>query len=211
MSGMIASCRVKVNSAGDWQILPPAGQITQIGDATTTAWGLVADDDLMVTGNAEVGGGMYIRGQSWLLGELGLKQGLQIYSGGGGVLSKAYVMEEVTIPVGQGAGGVLSSADLCPANSVLLGIAGRVNQAPGGGASLLNVGRAGNIDEFADDIAVALGTQFTSPTDGDGDNPGPVFNAADTKMTLTTDANVTGTDMKVRIVVFYVELIAPTS
>jgi hypothetical protein len=135
---------------------------------------------------------------------------------GGGKASycniKATAIEEVTIPVGQGAGGVATAGNLAPANSLIFGAAVRVTDAPGGGATELDVGitASGNQDELIDGIAVALGTTGVSPTNNDGTQL-PIANGSATTLTLTTDANVTVDEMKVRVVVYYMEMIAPTS
>lgn len=212
MKGFKPACKVRVNAAGDWQLLPPAGQITQIGDAGATAWGLVSNDDLFVSGHCEVGGSLFVSGETWMSDDLGVKTAISHYGAHDEIAFYAKMSEEITIAVGQGLAGVLSAANLCPVDSIILACVGRVTQAPGGGATQLNVGRnGGNLDEFADVIAVALGTTFVSPTDGDGANAGPVHNPAAVKLKLTTDANVTGSDMKVRVTVFYIKLYPPES
>lgn len=212
MSRLRLSCRIKINAAGDWQVLPPAGQIMQIGDAGATAWGLVNNDDLFVSGKSETAGHHYVTGESWCAGDLGLKANQSRYDLNQGVEFSAYLTEEIRIPVGQGAAGVLSVANLCRIDSIILGCVGRVTQAPGGGATLFDAGRNPiGPAEFAVDVAVALGTTFASPTDGDASNDGPVRSAADSKVKITTNANVTGSDMKVRVTVWYVKLYPPQS
>lgn len=210
MKGFKSSCKVKVNADGDWQILPPAGQITQIGDASTTAWGLVSNDDLFVTGYCEVAETLYVNGSTWLADDLGAKSAITHYGEHNEATFYSRWCQEITIPVGQGVAGVLSASDLCPADSIILGCVGLVTQAPGGGATQLNVGRnGGNLDEFADAIAVALDTTFVSPTDGDGGNVGPFYNPADVKLKLTTNVNVTVSDMKVRVTVYFIRFYPP--
>lgn len=212
MSSLQRSCRIAVNAAGDWQVLPPPGQITQIGDAKTTEWALVDNDDLFVTGKFEVGGDCNVTGLSWVNGDLGLKSNLTFYATHGvydDKLFHASFSEEVTIPVGQGMAGVLSLNSFCREDSIVLGIVGKVTQAPGGGATTLDIGRnGGNTDEFADGIAVTVDTPIISIADGDGVITAPFYCTADAKLVFTTDANVTGTDMKVYITVFYMKLYA---
>lgn len=125
----------------------------------------------------------------------------------------ARIEEEVTIPVGSGFDPVVvSSGSLAPAMSTIKFVTARVTQAPGGGATTLDIGRTGgNLDEFADGIGTGLGTTANSVDDGDGTLTGPVYNSAAATLTLTTDADVTDSDMKVRIVVFYEQLTEPTS
>ena len=69
---------------------------------------------------------------------------------------------------------------------------------------------AGDADRFINDLATALNTRGNSAANGDG-GPFPVPNGAATTLTVTTNANVTVSDMKVRIVVYYREIIAPTA
>jgi len=123
------------------------------------------------------------------------------------------ISEIVTIPVGQGAGGIVTTANLAPNNSTIISCVCRVTQAPGGGATTIDIGRtgAGNLDEFIDGIATALGTTGTFAANHDVATIGPVLNAANDTLTITTDANVLVSDMKVRIVVFYRQEVPPSS
>lgn len=240
MKGLTLPSRVKVNAAGDWQILPPAGQITQIGDAGATSRGLVANDDLFVSGKLEVDGvaefetdANFRTGIVRSYGALRAQASFTSYTttlfhgattlddeaanlrDRGANLCMLFhgkISEELTIAVGVGAAGVNTAANLAPADSIITAVAVRVTQAPGGGATVFDVGRTGgNLDEFIDGVAVALGTTGTSAANGDGVNPGPVHNAAANTLTVTTDANVLVTDMKVRICTWYQELTPPTS
>lgn len=212
MKGLTPSCRVRVNAAGDWQILPPAGQITQIGNAGATSHGLVANDDLFVSGKLEVDELSYFERDAIFYAIIGIHGVIRKFGNFGDRLQITHVQEELTIPVGQGAAGVVTAANLAPANSTIIGCVCRVTQAPGGGATTIDIGRTGggNLDEFIDGIATALGTTGTFAANHDAATVGPVLNAAVDTLTLTTDANVTGTDMKVRIVIFCREEIAPT-
>jgi len=208
MTGLTPSCRIRVNAAGDWQILPPGGQITQIGDADTTDHGLVNNDDLFVSGKLEVKNLAFFLS----LGIFLYRYQLSYWERGCHLLS-AFTYEELTIPIGQGAAGVVTALNHAPADSTILGVSCRVTQAPGGGATTIDIGRTGggNLDEFIDGIATALGTTGTFAANHDAATVGPVLNAADDTLTLTTDANVTGTDMKVRIVVFYRQETPPST
>lgn len=221
MSAATTACRIKINAAGDWQVMPPAGQITQIGDAVATTMGLVANDDLLVTGKIEIAGTSYhlshayfqtacmIEGWIDLNGDARYikdsnKSGSSLYHNKG--------WEEITIAVGQGAAGINTAANLAVADSIIVAVAVRVTQAPGGGATIFQVGRTGgNIDEFIQNLAVALGTIGTSAADGDGVNAGPVHNAANNTFVVTTDANVLVSDMKIRICVWYRRIVPPAS
>lgn len=210
MSGLKPSCRIKVNARGDWRILPPAGQITQIGTAGTTGRGLVANDDLFVSGKLEVDGVLYgdngivVRAGSDFYGSLTMRwreNRIEDQNENDSKLAHSKRQEEKTIPVGQGAAGINTAGNLVDDNCVIIAVAVRVTQAPGGGAATFSLGRTGgNIDEFIQDLAVAMGTTGTSPANGDGVNVGPVHNAATNTLVITTDANVTGSDMKILIV-----------
>ncbi|NOQ21623.1 MAG: hypothetical protein GQ565_03090 [Candidatus Aegiribacteria sp.] len=125
------------------------------------------------------------------------------------------VHEEVTIPVAAGnTPVVVSSGNLAPANSVIKAVAVRVTQAPGGGATVVSVGRSGggNTDEFIDDISTALGTTGNQVANSDGSlTYALMMNASADTFTVTTDADVTGSDMKIRIVVWYEQITVPSS
>ncbi|KKN30929.1 hypothetical protein LCGC14_0829200 [marine sediment metagenome] len=219
MKGFKSACRVKINAAGDWQIVPPAGQITQIGNAGATSRGLVANDDLFVSGKLEVDdtayfdAGVTLQGTTSVFGTMQfLAPSGQIwrYADNSAYLRLADLSEELIIPVGQGAAGINTVVALAIANSVLDAVAVRVTQAPGGGAATFSVGRTGgNIDEFIQNIATALATVGNSAADGDGVNAGPIHNGAANTLVITTNANVTVTEMKVRIVLWYTLINAP--
>lgn len=133
-------------------------------------------------------------------------------AGKGAFLGIKSITEEVTIPVGQGAAGVITAGNLAPANSRIIEAAVRVTQQPGGGATTLDAGiTGGNLDGLIDGIATAVDTTGNSVANNDGVQTFPIENAAATTLTLTTDANVTGTDMTVRVVVWYRDVVAPTS
>jgi len=125
------------------------------------------------------------------------------------VASYSEISEEITIPIGQGAEGVLSVADLCPADSIIVAVVGRVTQAPGGGPTIWHCGRnpVGPY-EFGNNIPVALGTTFISTTDSDGTHAGSFYNGTATKIEINC-GNVNTSDMKVRVTVFYIKLYPP--
>ncbi len=227
MSGMISASKIKVNAAGDWQVVPPGGQITQIGNAGATSHGLVNNDDLFVSGKLEVDGMASFDGSvrlyntSIMYGVMESRVAFTVYYPTGYInyvnANSSYLRElkkneEVTIPVGQGAAGVNGAQNLAPENSIIVAVAVRVTQAPGGGATLFDVGRTGgNTDEFIQNLAAVLGTRSNSAADGDGVNAGPINNAINNTFVITTDANVTISDMKVRICVWYQLIQAPTT
>jgi len=123
-----------------------------------------------------------------------------------------WVSEEVTIAVGQGAGGVATSGNLAPANSLIWGVTVRCTDAAGGGATNYDVGitGSGNADELIQNAGVSLGNTAVSPGGNDGTQL-PIANGSATTLTITTDSNVTVDDMKVRIVVYYSDFSASTS
>ena len=209
------------NANGNLIILPNGSGITVIGDAGSTSHSLAANDDLFVSGKLEVDGDVYFDGgftvgsatATGTLTMLGTSSILRINNSGKGWIDFRVIAEEVTIPVGSGLDPVVvSTTNLAPASSIIDMVAVRVTQAPGGGATTLDVGRTGgNTDEFIDGIGTSLGTTGNCVDDGDGTLTGPVFNSTAGTLTLTTDADVTGTAMKVRVVVWYKQIAEPTS
>ena len=214
MSGFKAACRIKPNALGDWQILPPAGKIVQIGDAGVTATGLTANDDLFVSGSMEIRDMLYVHGQAVLYDDLFITASANLsFTGANGEgLIYARMTEEVTIAIGQGVPGINSSANLCPANSIILGVVCRITQAPGGGGTLFDLGRNPvGPEEFVTNSTTAVGSTYTVATDGDGSLNGPFFNDIARPVKTTLNGNVTISDMKIRITVFYVTLFPPES
>lgn len=124
---------------------------------------------------------------------------------------KNVACEEITIAAGSGAAGVASGTNLC-ASGIIIGVGVRITQAPGGGATTLDVGctGSGNLDQFIDGISTGLNTTGAYPTNGDGTNTVWVQKTA-TTMTLTTDGNVTGASLKARVCPYYLDTTAPTS
>lgn len=114
--------------------------------------------------------------------------------------------EEVTISIGQGAGGVNTSGNLAPANSLILSAVAIITDAPGGGATTLDIGiTAGDADALIDGMSTALDTTGNTPADGNSGAQMPISNGSATTLTLTTDANVTDDEMKVRVAICYIE------
>ena len=171
-----------------------------IGDAGSTSHSL-SDDSMFVSGKFEVDSTAYFDGAAQFYGAMAS------VATNGSTLGLRNNDETVTIAVGQGAGGVASTGDLCEANSLILGCVARVTNAPGGGATTIDIGitGSGNADELIDGMSTALNTTATSPANNDGTQL-PLLNASDTTLTLTTDANVTGDDMQVRVVVYSLRL-----
>lgn len=137
-----------------------------------------------------------------------------IIGGGSGAFAGIRaITETVTISVGDGADPVVeTSGNLAPANSLLLGATSRVTQAPGGGATMIDIGvtGSGNLDSLVDGMSTVLDTTATTPADGDGTQM-PLTNAADATLTVTTDADVTVSDMIIKVTVWYLVFSAQTS
>ena len=128
----------------------------------------------------------------------------------GSIQTLFHVTEEVTIAIGSGAGGVLSTA-FVPAGSLVKRIMGRVILAPGGGATDFDACINGDGNKsLGDTIAVALNTTFDNLVDGDGNRSNPWGQQVAVEIKTTTDIDVTGADMIIRYVVFYEGYTPPT-
>ena len=216
---------VKTSNNGNITLLPNGSGIVVIGDAGATSSTLNTNDDLFVSGRLEVDGAAYFDGATTFSAPMTLASGnsftfnstayLIKTGGSGSQLAYTIIAEEVTIPVSSGnTPVVVSSSNLAPANSIIKAVACRVTQAPGGGATVVSVGRTngGNTDEFIDEIAVAIGTTGHNVANSDGTlTYTNMLQAAADTFDITTDADVTGSDMKIRIVVWYEQVTSPTS
>jgi len=213
---------INTTANGSITLLPNGSGITIVGDAGTTSHSLATNDDCLITGKLEVDGYSYFDGGVAYYGDCSfngsiissLRLNYVATGSSSGILSVRAISEIVTIPVGSGNTPVVaSSANLAPANSIIKAVTCRVTQAPGGGATVVSVGRTGgNTDEFIDDISTALGTTGNSVANNDGALVAEdLWNTTATTFDVTTDADVTGTDMKIRITVWYEQITAPTS
>jgi hypothetical protein len=136
-----------------------------------------------------------------------------IGGGSGAYVAIKGITETVTIPVDSGLDPVvLSTGNLAPANSIIFGATARVTQAPGGGATTIDIGvtGSGNLDTLVDGMSTAATTTANTAANGDGTQL-PLTNAAAAKVTLTTDADVTVSDMIVKVTVYYLLFSAQTS
>jgi hypothetical protein len=116
------------------------------------------------------------------------------------------ITEDVTIDVAEGnTPAVATTANMAPADSIILGGTVKILTAPGGGATALDVGitGGGNLDGMVDGMAVTLGTEAQIGHDGDGNDTYPSQNTSAATLTLTTDADVTTSAMVVRITLWY--------
>jgi hypothetical protein len=210
-----------INSGQNIILLPTGTGITVIGDAGSTSHSLNTNDDAFVAGKLEVDGTAYFDGNCGAYGNFiinGEGNSLRLLAtgaNGNGYSSYTFAHELVTIPIGSGLDPVVvSSKYLAPATAIIRMVAVRVTQAPGGGATTVSVGRTngGNTNEFINAISTALGTTGNMAANNDGVLAAEDLwnNAADT-FTISTDADVTGTAMKIRIMVWYEQFIVPTS
>jgi hypothetical protein len=137
-----------------------------------------------------------------------------IHGSNGSKLEFGSLSEEVTVAIGTGSAGVNSTTNLVPPNCMMMGISARVTQAPGGGATMFDVTITGSpdVDQYLDDVSTALNTTANSGADNDGSTLWePCETATGKTLKITTDANVTGTDMKIRLVSYYAQFTDPTS
>ena len=213
-------CRVIPNVAGDWQILPPEGKITQIGDAGgPLTLALDSNADFNASGKCEVAGDMYIYGVSGPLNACELEGSLQLNSparilqngANGEVLILNHATEEMTINVGEGAAGEWGPTwNILPADAIILAVVTRITQAPGGGATLLYVGQfPGDWQKFVDAKPVNLGDQTTWAADGSGVDAGPIHMPIADLLMYMTNNNVTISPMKIRTTSFYLQMFPP--
>lgn len=210
MSRLEQSCRIKINADGDWQILPPPGQITRVGTAAGGFVPPVTNDDLLVSGRSAAygiitaGESFQAEGDTEVVGRVAFSG---LGTGNGETVSMRMRSEEITIPIGSGAAGVVSAGQMFQPNIIVLIVYARVTQAPGGGASWFSVYRTGTpADEVILQQAVALDGVFDSTKDSDATHDGPFYNPTNVTLTIITDANVTIADMKVRIGISYIQL-----
>ena len=133
----------------------------------------------------------------------------------GSYLQVKSITEEVTIAVGSGFDPVVvTSGNLAPASSLIVGATFRVTDAPGGGATTISIGRTGggNLDEFISVKSCDVLSEIGNTLSGDGDaTVMPLMNSTAATLTLTTNADVTTDDMKIRVTVFYINMSAPTA
>jgi hypothetical protein len=140
-------------------------------------------------------------------------ESLQLGAASEGLLSLQKIEEEVTIAVGSGADPVVTTTgNLAPANSYIVGGSFVVTQAPGGGAATLDIGvtGGGNLDGMIDGASCnLLGEYGRFYLKGDGSDAVPYLNTTAKTLTLTTDADVTTSDMKILVTVWYYTVTPP--
>jgi len=209
-NGLTTSCKVRVNADGDWHITPPAGQITRIGSAIGGFVPPVTNKDFLVAGHSGAFG-VIVAGSGFQCEADSEDIGAISFAGMANVTGETVAMkmrsEEITIPIGSGALGVVSTANIFQPSSVVVMVYARVTQAPGGGATWFSVVRTGTpADELILQQPVALDGVFDSTKDSDGTHDGPFYNGTIATLKIITDANVTGTDMKIRVGISHIQL-----
>lgn len=143
-------------------------------------------------------------------------ESIQLGSVAEGLLTLAKIEEEVTIAVASGnTPAVTTTGNLAPANSIIVGGSFVVTQAPGGDATTLDIGvTGGDLDGLVDGMSCdVLGESGRFFVDGEATAVGtngitPLVNKTATTLTLTTDADVSVSDMKVLVTVWY-ETVTP--
>lgn len=189
-----------------------SGMVT-IGDAASVNYlPGPTNGDLAVTGRLDVKGGAWIEGTLRPYGGLTMASAfVQFidYGGGTAQVEDNYILEE-TITIATGSSSALSSANLFAANMVVEGVQMSITQAPGGGATKINVGinGAGNDDCFYDDMtplnvgkywSVFNGDEIHKRTDG---SVGLIRNLTAAKAVVTLDGAVTGASLILRLRVY---------
>ena len=210
MTSACGRCRIQQNAIDDWQILPPAGQITQIGDGLGGFAPPITNNDLLVIGTmgafgiVAAGAGFQAEADSEDTGAIAFTG---ISNVDGETASMRMRSEEITIAVGNGLAGVVSVGNLFQPSIIVLMVYARVTQAPGGGATTFRITPTGTPgDCLIHDKAVAVDGVFDSTKDSDGDHDGPWYNPTNVTLTIATDADVTISDMKVRVGIHYIQL-----
>lgn len=128
------------------------------------------------------------------------------------IINTDWICEELTIPVGQGGSGVNTTIQV-PNECDVIEVSAVVSKSPGGGALTFNLARTSNanVDEFLSGISTTLNTS-ASKKQGDGDNtPMPIYNSAADTLVLTTNNNVTISEMKVKLCIYYRQYIKPSN
>ena len=210
MTSAVGRCRIQQNADDDWQILPPAGQITRIGDAVGFFVAPVTNNDMLVGGDfaafgaIQAGARIMSVADSELPGEVTFAMIGQEFSEN---VEIRMLSEEMRIIAGTGAAGVVSPANMFQPNCIVLSVFARVTQAPGGGATTFDIYRTGiPADVLIDDMPVAVDGMENSIVDSDGTHDGPFYNPTIATLTIKTNVNVTGSDLKVRVGISYIQL-----
>lgn len=123
----------------------------------------------------------------------------EVASAHGSKVQKTFVGEEITVPVGQGTGGILSTSFI-PGGCIMLFSAGIVTQEDETEEFTFDVCIDGEGDaSLGNDIEQFQSTKFNCVEDGDGGWTGPRAISSPTKVKITTSQNVSNNDLKIRI------------
>lgn len=126
----------------------------------------------------------------------------------GSTLKLQTITEEITVTVGNSSAN--GTGNLLPSGSIIAGVVGRVTQAPGTAVTFDVRAVGSGDDEYAQGISTALNTTFTIGA-GDGTVTGPQWNFGTNNLQVETNAVVSATDFKVRLITYYWQATPPTS
>ena len=142
-------------------------------------------------------------------------ESLQLGAAAEGIFSVQKIEEEVTFAIGEGhTAAKETTGNLAPANSIIVGGSFKVTQAPGGGAATIEIGvTGGDLDLFIDGLSCdVLGESGRFFIDGEATAVAtkvPLVNKTAAKLSMTTDADVSVSAMKVLVTVWYYTLTPP--
>lgn len=130
---------------------------------------------------------------------------------GGHKLTRYFISENLIIPIGQGSLGV-NTTNFIPAGAIIHHIDWHVILAPGGGATVWEACRIGSANQEIADAGtlIAVNTKGNSVLNADGNMPINSVQVAATGVTVTTDADVTVSDMIIRFILVYDIIGEPT-
>jgi len=196
-------CKIGFDGSGNWQLLPPDGKVVRIGDLDTPQY--AADNDSLFVGNDLELGSQQGQSSTFYGKQMELRTQFRLFAFGAySYLRLKYWFEEITIPVGQGSAGVLSTGNAFFDGTLVFAVGARVTQAPGGGATSWSLRREGAAGpEFAQNRPVTLGTLANWYSHFYTGYDKVLFQTANQRMQVNTNLNVTISDMKVRVVHIY--------
>jgi hypothetical protein len=131
---------------------------------------------------------------------------------GGAIFLAQRVVEDVTIPQGNGSTGFASSGTIAK-QGLILGATARVVTPDVAGATTVDVGITGlgTAAALIDDLDAATGGATKESFGGNDGTSMPVTNSTDKTVTLTTNVNVVDVGgLTVRVEVWYMSLVAPS-
>jgi hypothetical protein len=132
---------------------------------------------------------------------------------GGAIVMAERVVEDITIPQGQGTAGVASATTLAK-KGLIFGATARVVTPDVAGATTVDAGITGlgTAAALIDDLDAATGGATKETFGGNDGTAMPVTNSSDKTVTLTTDVNVAvAGGMVVRVEMWFMSLVAPAA